>query len=61
MFKKNPVLREATVVAAVAMATDIAQKSPVAVQTTKRALVHAREHTVAEGLEFIVRHFFPPF
>jgi len=45
--------REATVVAAVAMATDIALKSPVAVQTTKRALVHAREHTVAEGLEFI--------
>nr|CAD7567839.1 unnamed protein product [Timema californicum] len=35
------------------VATDIATKSPVAVQLTKRNLVYSRDHTVEEGLEYI--------
>eukprot|EP00158_Paraphelidium_tribonemae_P010004 Partr_v1_DN29027_c0_g1_i1_m59006 putative Enoyl CoA hydratase 1, peroxisomal len=35
------------------VADDIASKSPVAVIGTKAALVHARDHSVAEGLAFI--------
>lgn len=35
------------------MASTIASKSPVAVQATKMALVHARDHPVQEGLDFI--------
>ncbi|KAG7158833.1 Delta(3 5)-Delta(2 4)-dienoyl-CoA isomerase-like [Homarus americanus] len=35
------------------MASTIASKSPVAVQTTKMALVHARDHSVQEGLDYI--------
>jgi Delta3,5-Delta2,4-dienoyl-CoA isomerase len=40
--------------AAFEMAEQIAVKSPVAVQLTKRALVHARNHSTQEGLDFIV-------
>nr|CAD7256604.1 unnamed protein product [Timema shepardi] len=36
------------------VATDIATKSPVAVQLTKRNLVYSRDHTVEEGLEYIL-------
>ena len=36
---------------ALALATRIAGKSPVAVQGTKSNLVYSREHSVAEGLE----------
>jgi delta(3,5)-delta(2,4)-dienoyl-CoA isomerase len=36
------------------MATDIATKSPVAVQVTKRSIVYSRDHTVQEGLDHIV-------
>lgn len=36
------------------MASTIASKSPVAVQTTKMALVHARDHSVQEGLDYVV-------
>ncbi|CAG2063703.1 unnamed protein product, partial [Timema podura] len=35
------------------VATDIATKSPVAVQLTKRNLVYSRDHTVEDGLEYI--------
>nr|XP_045600528.1 delta(3,5)-Delta(2,4)-dienoyl-CoA isomerase, mitochondrial-like [Procambarus clarkii] len=37
--------------AALDMASTIASKSPVAVQTTKIALVHSRDHSVQEGLD----------
>ena len=46
--------REATIKAAVACASLIAAKSPVAVQATKRTLIHSRDHSVAESLEFVV-------
>lgn len=36
------------------MAETIANKSPVAVQGTKRSLIYSRDHTVDEGLENIV-------
>jgi len=39
---------------AIQMATDIATKSPVAVQVTKRSIVYSRDHTVQEGLDHIV-------
>ena len=41
--------------AAVEMASDIAGKSPVAVQGTKVNLNYAREHSVQDGLDFAVR------
>jgi delta(3,5)-delta(2,4)-dienoyl-CoA isomerase len=34
------------------LAEVIAQKSPVAVSGTKRILAHARDHSVAENLEY---------
>lgn len=36
-----------------AMAASIAAKSPLAVQGTKRTLLHARDHSVASGLEYV--------
>lgn len=36
------------------IAHTIASKSPVAVQVTKKALVYSRDHTVQEGLDYIV-------
>lgn len=36
------------------IAETIANKSPVAIQGTKRSLVYSRDHTVDEGLENIV-------
>lgn len=42
------------VTGAVEIASTIASKSPVAVQTSKLALIHARDHSVQEGLDFIV-------
>jgi enoyl-CoA hydratase/carnithine racemase len=39
---------------AIALAEEIAARSPVAVQLTKKTLVHARNHTTQEGLDFIV-------
>lgn len=41
----------------IGIATEIASKSPVAVQGTKFNLVYSRDHTVQEGLEHIVRLF----
>ena len=38
-----------------AMGEAIAAKSPVAVLGTKRALLHARDHSVAEGLAFVAQ------
>ena len=45
--------RAACVAAGLAMAADIAALSPVAVQTTKVQLNFAREHTTAEGLDYV--------
>lgn len=36
------------------VAQNIAQKSPVAVQTAKKSLIYSRDHSVEEGLEHIV-------
>lgn len=36
------------------MAADIAAKSPVAVQVTKRNIVYSRDHAIQEGLDHIV-------
>lgn len=43
--------------ASLKLAETIAQKSPVAVQVTKRSLIYSRDHTVDEGLENIVSFF----
>ena len=40
---------------ALEVAKDIASKSPIAVQTTKMQLNYARDHSVDEGLDYIVR------
>ena len=45
--------RAAAVEAAVALATEIASKSPIAVVGTKEMLVYARDHTVDEGLRYV--------
>jgi delta(3,5)-delta(2,4)-dienoyl-CoA isomerase len=45
--------QESMMAAAFEMATLIASKSPLAVSGTKRNLVYARDHTVAEGLEYV--------
>lgn len=39
---------------AIEMAADIAAKSPVAVQVTKRNIVYSRDHAIQEGLDHIV-------
>ncbi|CAF3445311.1 hypothetical protein SNK03_003325 [Fusarium graminearum] len=44
--------KQATVQAAVALATTLAEKSPVAVQGTKELLNYSRDHSVAEGLRY---------
>lgn len=44
--------RDAVVAAALQLARDIASKSPVAVSGSKRLLLHARDHSVAENLEY---------
>ena len=45
---------EETLKAAIQMATLIAQKSPVAVATSKQSLLYSRDHTVQEGLDHIL-------
>ena len=40
--------------AAIEMASEIAEKSPVAVQGTKVNLNYARDHSVQDALEFVV-------
>ncbi|MEM1298617.1 MAG: crotonase/enoyl-CoA hydratase family protein [Pseudomonadota bacterium] len=51
----NAVLPDAEAVrsAALEMASNIAAKSPLAVAGTKQAVLHARDHSVTEGLEHI--------
>ncbi|OJA12634.1 hypothetical protein AZE42_04482 [Rhizopogon vesiculosus] len=44
--------REAVVGAALQLAREIALKSPIAVSGTKHLLLHARDHSVAENLEY---------
>lgn len=44
---------DAVLVAALDMARTIASKAPLAVSGSKAALNHARDHTVAEGLEWV--------
>lgn len=46
--------KDALVSGALAVAEDIASKSPIAVQTTKESLVYSLEHTNQEGLDHIV-------
>ena len=41
--------------AALELAVTIASKSPIAVQTSKVALVYSRDHGVEEGLDYMVR------
>ena len=41
--------------AALALAGEIAGRSPVAVQGTKVNLIYSRDHSVAEGLDYMVR------
>jgi delta(3,5)-delta(2,4)-dienoyl-CoA isomerase len=36
------------------IASDIANKSPVGIQMTKRSVIYSRDHTVQEGLDHIV-------
>jgi len=48
--------KESMMSAAMAMATTIASKSPVAVQGTKQSLVYSREHTTQEGLDHIAKY-----
>jgi Delta3,5-Delta2,4-dienoyl-CoA isomerase len=45
--------REVMLGAALKMAELIASKSPLAVSGTKRNLIYSRDHTVAEGLEYV--------
>ena len=45
---------EETLAAAVATATRIASMSPVAIQGTKAALNHSREHGIEQGLAYQV-------
>lgn len=41
---------------AMEMAAEIAGRSPVAVQGTKINLIYSRDHSVAEGLDYMVTH-----
>ena len=47
--------REAMLEGAIEIATLIASKSPIAVQTSKASLVYSRDHSVPEGLNDVVR------
>ncbi|XP_042338125.1 delta(3,5)-Delta(2,4)-dienoyl-CoA isomerase, mitochondrial-like [Plectropomus leopardus] len=45
--------KEAMMAGALEMAREIAARSPVAVQGTKMNLVYSRDHSVAEGLDYM--------
>ncbi|KAL1124671.1 hypothetical protein AAG570_001295 [Ranatra chinensis] len=45
--------KESMIASAIGIAGEIAEKSPVAVQGTKRSIVYSRDHTVQEGLDDI--------
>lgn len=63
-FKNPPFLpfsrvfadKEAMMAGAMDMAAEIAGRSPVAVQGTKINLIYSRDHSVAEGLDYMVTH-----
>lgn len=42
------------VTVALQLAATIAEKSPVAVQSTKQNLIYSRDHSVQEGLDYIL-------
>jgi len=45
--------RQAAIEAAMAMAKEIASKSPLAVAGTKAVLNHSRDHTIRDGLDYV--------
>ncbi|KAH8814733.1 Delta2-dienoyl-CoA-isomerase [Flagelloscypha sp. PMI_526] len=45
--------RDEVITAALETAKTIASKSPVAISGTKRVLIHSRDHTVADNLEYV--------
>lgn len=47
--------KEAMMAGALEMAEEIAGRSPVAIQGTKINLIYSRDHSVAEGLDYMVR------
>ena len=47
--------KEVMMAAAMEMAGEIACRSPVATQGTKINLIYSRDHSVAEGLDYMVR------
>lgn len=47
--------KEAMMAGALEMAGEIAARSPVAVQGTKINLIYSRDHSVTEGLDYMVR------
>lgn len=47
--------KEAMLDAAFTLAAEISTKSPVAVQGTKVNLLYSRDHSVADGLNYMVR------
>lgn len=47
--------KDAMIKGVLEVAKQIASKSPVAIQATKKNIVYSRDHTVQEGLEHIVR------
>lgn len=49
--------KDAMIAGALEMAGEIAGRSPVAVQGTKVNLVYSRDHSVAEGLDYMVTTF----
>ncbi len=55
--------RDSLLSGALELASEIATKSPVAVQGTKVNLIHARDHSVPDGLEYVVSKiaYFKPY
>ena len=49
--------RESLIKEGIELAKVIASKSPIAVQGSKINLIYSRDHTVEEGLKFIVNLF----
>lgn len=48
--------RDELIQASIKLAEEIASKSPVAIQATKKNLVYSLDHTNQEGLDHIVSH-----
>ena len=46
--------RDSLLSGALELASEIASKSPIAVQGSKVNLIHARDHSVADGLQYVV-------